>query len=91
MSPANESQATISLTTAKGPGALVFRRMTGQERLGRPFSIDLEMQCKQAGTVVEPKDLLGTPITVLFTWADGTTRYFHGHVTRFMAAGVYEG
>jgi type VI secretion system secreted protein VgrG len=72
---------------------LLFRRMEGEEELGRPFKYDLLLLSESGDLVLS--DLLGQVVTVEldlpFTPAtpnDGV-RYFNGYVTRFSRQGVH--
>src|SRR4051812_44412216 len=70
----------VSLDTSLEPGVLVFRTMTGQERLGQPFMYRLEVtSMSYAGTGA---DLIGQPIGVHFEH-EGGVRHFSALVSDF--------
>jgi type VI secretion system secreted protein VgrG len=57
---------------------LLFARMTATEQLGRLFSMQVALLCKDEE--VDLRKLLGTPMTVKLVADDGYTRYFNGIV-----------
>lgn len=76
---------TVQVSTPLGEGALLFRRMTAVEELGRLFEFDLELLSRDPQVPFE--DLLGQPVTVALELQDGSLRYFNGFVSRFSQAG----
>ena len=71
----------IKLTTPLGADKLLFRRMAFSESLGRLFEGRLDMVSEDHEIAID--DLLGQPVTVELEDAEGTPRFFHGHVTNF--------
>ncbi|MFL5333000.1 MAG: type VI secretion system Vgr family protein, partial [Geminicoccaceae bacterium] len=69
----------VRLTTALGD-KLRFRRMTGEEALGRPFQFELELGSDDAA--IDLADLLGTAVAVEIDILGGGKRHFHGLVAR---------
>ena len=70
----------VSLDTSLAPGVLVFRSMTGHERLGDPFLYRLEvLSLGYAGTGA---DLIGQPIAVHFEH-EGGVRHFSALISDF--------
>ncbi|HUH54359.1 MAG TPA: type VI secretion system tip protein TssI/VgrG [Rhodanobacter sp.] len=67
----------ITISTDLGD-KLLFARMTATEQLGRLFSMQVALLCKDEK--VDLRKLLGTPMTVKFVADDGYTRYFNGIV-----------
>jgi len=88
-SPNPLRDSPISLDTSLEPGILVFRSMTGHERLGQPFVYRLEVTSRSyTGTGA---DLIGQPVAVHFEHAGGP-RHFSALVADFEqgpAAGSY--
>ena len=80
-------QRSVRLTTALGD-KLRFRRLAGEEALGRPFSFELELGSDDPA--IELADLLGTGMAVEIDVLGGGPRHFHGLVSRFAFVG-YEG
>ena len=80
-------QATriFEVKTPLGEDVLLLRRMRVRERLSSPFEIDIELLSDNAS--IASKDILGLDMTVRVALPGEQTRYFHGHVTAFGAAG----
>lgn len=57
---------------------LLFRRMTGNEELGRLYEFDVQAVSESESIKLE--DLLGKPASVAIELASGEKRYFHGLV-----------
>ncbi|MEO8755059.1 MAG: type VI secretion system tip protein TssI/VgrG, partial [Casimicrobiaceae bacterium] len=66
---------------------LLFREMTGQERLSRPFEYRLEMLAEDDSNV-DPKAVLGRGITVELEIQGGGSRYIDAQCIRFAYIGV---
>lgn len=77
---------TVQVTSPLGEGALLFRRMTAVEELGRLFEFDLELLSRDPQIPFE--DVLGQPLTVALELQDGSRRYFNGFVSLFSQAGT---
>jgi type VI secretion system secreted protein VgrG len=60
----------------------VFRRLTGEDSLGRPFLIKVEV----LSTVkdLSPYDMIGTPLSVEVKSQSEESRFFHGIISRFL-------
>jgi type VI secretion system secreted protein VgrG len=74
------------VTSPLGPEALLLRRMTGREELGRAsfFEVELLSEDDQIGL----NKLLGKPMSVHLEVADGKKRHWSGLVSRFAHAGA---
>jgi type VI secretion system secreted protein VgrG len=72
-------ERAVRLTTALGD-KLRFRRMTGEEGLGRPFQFEIELGSDDAA--IDLADLLGTAVAVDIGILGGGKRHFHGLVAR---------
>lgn len=75
----------LSVKTPLGDGALLFRRMTAHEPIGRPFEFIVDLLSENLE--VSAKELLGKPMTVNLEMEDGSVRHFNGLVTRFTHLG----
>ena len=84
-----QDKRDIKLTTPLGADKLLLRRMAFSESLGRLFEGRLDMVSEDHEIAID--DLLGQPVTVELEDAEGTTRYFHAHVTNFGYAGELYG
>jgi type VI secretion system secreted protein VgrG len=85
--PFSQTNQPIIVKTSLADDALVFWRMNGIEALSRPFAYELELLSEDP--TLSPPDLLGKTMQVKFDLPDDKgTRFFHGYVTRFCAAGV---
>ena len=64
-----------------GPEA-VFRRLTGEDTLGRPYAFKVEV----LSTVkdLSPYDMIGAAMSVEVTSQSGESRFFHGIISRFL-------
>jgi type VI secretion system secreted protein VgrG len=67
------------------PETLLFRRMSGIEELGRPFSYDLELL--SADETISFTSVVGQLLAVHLAIPDSSERHFHGLVTRFTHVG----
>ena len=74
---------TIDVTTPI-PG-LIFERMQGEERLGRPFDFHVDLLGKDAN--IKLSDAIGRPLTVALSMGSATPRYFNGIITHFSQVG----
>jgi type VI secretion system secreted protein VgrG len=84
--PATQSNREVSVKTALADDVLLFAGMQGKEQLGRLSEFTVKLVSTDAG--VKIGDVLGTPLTVVLTLADGDSkRYVNGIVTRFRSTG----
>jgi type VI secretion system secreted protein VgrG len=74
----------ISITTPLGD-TLVFKSMTGEEKLGRLFEYQVDLLGDE--DKVEAKALLGQTATVTLEVKEHQKRYFNGFICRFMHVG----
>lgn len=75
----------FSITTPLGPDKLQLRSLRGEEGLSRLFHFTLELQSDDPN--VDFSALVGEGITVTAELSDGSKRYFHGVVARFVQGG----
>ena len=76
----------VELITPLGEDALLFRRMSGSEELGRMFQFELELLSRKPD--IKFGDLLGRNVTIRLDLPDRKKRYFNGFVTRFNQSDV---
>lgn len=67
-----------------GPEA-VFRRLNGEDKLGRPFTFKVEVLSTKND--LSPYDMIGKPMAVEVKSKAGSTRFFHGIISRFLNVG----
>ncbi len=89
MSPAAPTQKDrqIRVGSPLGTDAVLFRRMSFTERLGRPFEGDLELLSEDHAIKIE--DVLAQPMSISLRVKNEGERFFHGIVTRFSQVGVH--
>ncbi|WP_299871144.1 type VI secretion system Vgr family protein [uncultured Cocleimonas sp.] len=83
--PATQNNSEVKIKTPLGPDVLLFRDMSMTEELGRLFNIDLDLLSEQGDINFEK--ILGENVTIELDLADGSKRYFNGHVTSFSQTG----
>lgn len=71
-----------------GPEA-IFRRLKGEDRLGRPFAFKVEVLSSK--TELSPYDMVGKPMSVEVKTKKGASRFFHGIISRFLNVGATGG
>jgi type VI secretion system secreted protein VgrG len=81
------TQATreIIVDTPLGPDVLVLRSFQGQEAISRLFAFELDLVSEESS--IKYDDIVGQPVTVRVSLADGSARYWNGFVSRFVQAG----
>lgn len=77
----------LTVTSPLGEGALAVREFRGDERISGLFHYSVGLVSEDAGLSFD--DVVGQGMTVALALADGTSRYFHGIVTRFAQGGGY--
>lgn len=85
--PMGYSQSTrlCSFDSSLGPDALLLRHMAATEGVSSLFQIDLQVDSESPDH--DAHDLVGKPGSVRIETADGSERFFHGIVTRFLQGG----
>jgi len=78
-----QATRSLKLFTPLGEDELLLTAFHGQEELSRLFRFDLEMISDN--NAITAKDIVGKNITFSVDRADGSQRYFNGHVSRFVA------
>ncbi len=80
-----QADQSISISTPLGADKLLLRSFHGEERISGLFHISLEMQSEEKS--LDFSKIVGKGATVKAELADGTYRYIHGIVGRFVQAG----
>jgi len=76
-----QAERPVRVVTPLGEDVLLFRRMTGTERLGQPFQYELILLSEQHD--VDPLKVIGGNMTVYVDKGDHEPRFFNGYVARF--------
>ena len=76
----------VSTAAAVPENALVFRRMTGSEQLGRLYEYELELLSEEPDLSLE--SMLGEKFTISMDTRVGAARYYTGYATRLSAVGT---
>jgi type VI secretion system secreted protein VgrG len=76
----------IAVDTPLGEDVLLLSKMTGTERLGQPFTYELELASQEVR--IDANELLGDTMTVRLELAQGKYRHFNGLVSRFSKVGM---
>ena len=77
----------ITVTSPLGADVLVARDFHGEERISGLFHFSVSMVSEDAALAFD--DVVGQGLTLALELADGSSRYFHGIVTRFAQAGGF--
>ncbi|MEO1527511.1 MAG: type VI secretion system tip protein VgrG [Planctomycetota bacterium] len=83
-----QSSRGVQITTSAGADALLLYRMSANECLGRPFTIDVELLSKNHNLNLE--SLLGTSATIELKLPSGKSRFFNGRFSRISWAGFHD-
>lgn len=73
----------LKVETVLGEDALLLTRLSGEEAISEPFALSLEMLAFDR--IVQPSEILGTPVAVSIRRSSDRPRRFHGVVRRFFA------
>jgi len=73
-------------TPLSGRSQLLVNDFSYYEELSKVFAIEVGLTSQDA--TIELKDLIAKDVSVELTLANGTSRYFHGYVTRFIHLGT---
>jgi type VI secretion system secreted protein VgrG len=82
-----QSHRVLSAKTPLGDDVLLLASFTGREQISQLFQYQLDFLSVNKG--VDPKAIVGKPITWSVHPVGGTARPFHGVVSRFSAGGVH--
>jgi type VI secretion system secreted protein VgrG len=84
----SQADRAFRVDTPLGEDELLLEGFSGAEQVSAPFQYTLEMLSKDDS--IAPTDLLGQPVSVAVRLADGSDRFFHGLVNRFLQLGKSE-
>ncbi len=78
------TQATrhIAIETPLGEDVLLLQSFSGHEEISRLFEFDLHLLSEDYE--INPDDIIGQNVTVRLHLPDGGTRYWNGHINRFI-------
>src|SRR5581483_3431857 len=82
-----QSRFPVRITSPDGGDLFLFEQLTCQDRLSEPYTLDLQVLSEKDD--IQPKDVMGKPMTVLVQQAAGGDRQFHGLVSRFVLTGEH--
>lgn len=82
----------LNISTPLGENFLLLQKLSAREEISSLFQYELELWHEEAEengepTYIDPKKILGKPVTILIKQADGTERYFNGVVNEFAQGG----
>ncbi len=80
-----QANLPFTVSTPLGQDTLLLCRLSGAEGLSQVFCFTLEML--SADAALDPTAMLGQSVTITLGLGDGSTRYLHGVVGRFVQAG----
>lgn len=83
-----QADRVFRVDTPLGEDELLLESFSGQELVSTPFRYTLELLSEN--DAIEADDLLRQPVRVSLRLADGSDRYFHGLVKRFVQLGKSE-
>ena len=90
MASITQDNRLLSITTPAGKDVLLLDAVSGSEEISHPFSFDLRLLADIENGMdakVKPADLVGKAVTVSIRLADGSQRYLHGLIHRFVVGG----
>jgi type VI secretion system secreted protein VgrG len=76
-----------TLATILGPGVLQIKRMRASEGISSLFEMSLELA--STDETLDPRAVVGTPVSLEMPLRGGGSRYFNGIVSRFVQLGPY--
>src|SRR5215213_1790516 len=88
MKTITQDKRQLNITTPLGKDFLLIQRLRASEGISRLFRYEMELWREEdaAGlepTVVDPKKILGQPVSIRLEQRDGQKRYFNGVVVEF--------
>jgi len=81
MAAPTQRNRNIAIGTPLGDDVLLFRSVSGSEKLSRLFCYEIDLASDQ--TDISPDDIVGQNITVRIETAQGSTRFINGMVRAF--------
>lgn len=77
----------LSITTPLGEDVLILQSFSGTESLSSLFAFQLDLL--SANEAIAPAEIVGKNITFRVYQADGSERYFNGHVSQFVGGPLH--
>ncbi|MGB8473488.1 MAG: type VI secretion system tip protein VgrG [Candidatus Acidiferrum sp.] len=84
--PHTQDNRTIAIETPLGKDVLLLHGFAAQEAISRLFRISAELLSENAS--IDFTKIIGKQVTISLRLADGSKRYFNGHVSRFAQTGM---
>lgn len=84
--PYTQDERIIAIETPLGKDALLLLSFAAQEAMSRPFRISAEFLSENHS--VDFTKIIGQKVSISLKLADGSKRYFSGHVSRFSQTGM---
>ncbi len=81
MAKFSQSTRHARIDTPLGDDVLLFKSMTGTERLGRPFQFELVLLSEEPE--IDYTQIIGENVTVSLRKKGGEPRFFNGYISRF--------
>src|ERR1041385_8464094 len=80
-----QAERAAEVLSHLGQDKLVLRKLEYREGLSATFEVVLDLTSTDFN--IEPRDLLGHPLTTQIDWVEGT-RYIHGIISEFHFQGT---
>jgi len=81
-----KTTSSLGIKTPLGSDKLLLLNMSGTERLGRLFHLELDLLSKD--NEIKFEDIIGQSVTVSLKLPDDSQRYFNGFVSQFSQVGT---
>ena len=88
MAKYSQAKRPMRIDTTLGADVLLLAAFTGEEGISTPFYYTLDLLSEDAS--IDAKKLLRSPATVTLDLVDGSKRYVHGLIRRFVQLGRSE-
>src|SRR2546426_1387904 len=88
MAKYSQAKRPVRIDTVLGADVLLLAAFTGEEGISTPFYYTLDLLSEDAS--IDAKKLLRSPATVTLDLVDGSKRYVHGLIRRFVQLGRSE-
>jgi type VI secretion system secreted protein VgrG len=82
----NMASGKCTLRTTLGEDVLELRSMSASEAISELFHIEMELVSHEGG--IQFEQIVGKPVSVALALDGGSSRYFHGIVSRFWQGGA---
>src|SRR5688572_6631848 len=81
----SQANRMLAVKTPLAEDALLLRAINGSEGISRLFHFHLELMSED--DAIDFSQVVGKKITTRVVLADGTTRHWHGYISRFSQGG----